>query len=211
MDASLTSSDTPDTPDTPISAHTPTTALNPEQWVAEHGDDLFRYALSRLRDNNAAEEVVQETFLAGVRHLHQYSGAGSERAWLLGILKRKIIDYIRQLAKRERTSGYEDEADPSAQLFDEGGRWRKDVPWSTLPEQQLESRELWEVVRGCLSHLPEGQAAVFTLSVMENLDTEAICRELGITPANLWVRLHRARLGLAKCVSAKLPDVNTTQ
>ena len=41
--------------------------LSPETWVDEHGDYLYRYAWSRLRDSNAAEEVVQETLLAGVR------------------------------------------------------------------------------------------------------------------------------------------------
>ena len=46
--------------------------LNPETWVEDYGDYLFRYANSRLRNTNAAEEVVQETFLAGVRYSEQY-------------------------------------------------------------------------------------------------------------------------------------------
>ena len=55
----------------------------------------------------------------------------------------------------------------------------------------------------CLSHLPPGQADVFVLSVMEEMDSDEICRELEITSANLWTRLHRARLGLAKCVGSR--------
>ncbi len=62
---------------------------DPAQWVTRHGDFLYRYALSRLRDIESAEEVVQETFLAGLRSVDQYAGKGAERAWLLGILKRK--------------------------------------------------------------------------------------------------------------------------
>ena len=177
--------------------------LDPSRWVDEYGDYLYRYAMSRLRDAASAEEVVQETFLAGIRYQHQYSGDGAERAWLLGILKRKIIDLVRKRARHAKTSGYEDENDPSSQLFDDGGQFRRDVPWSDLPEARLESQELWGVVEGCLKTLPQGQADVFTLSVMEELDTEEICEELSITPANLWVRMHRARLGLARCVSSK--------
>jgi RNA polymerase sigma-70 factor (ECF subfamily) len=71
------------------------------------------------------------------------------------------------------------------------------------PDRAMQARELWQVVRACLSSLPQGQADVFTLSVMEELESEEICRQLDISPSNLWVRLHRARLGLAKCVSAK--------
>ena len=75
--------------------------LNPACWVDEYGDYLYRYAVSRLRGGDAAEEVVQETFVAALRHVDQYKAKGSERAWLLGILKRKIIDLIRD---RNRTA-----------------------------------------------------------------------------------------------------------
>lgn len=177
--------------------------LNPDTWVDEHGDYLYRYAWSRLRDSNAAEEVLQETLLAGVRFAAQFSGRGSERGWLLGILKRKIVDYIRMRQRYDRDgTSYEDDADPTSMLFDNNGHWKKGALTDT-PDGAVASRELWGVVRGCLDHLPKGQADVFVLSVMEDMDSTDVCSQLGITPSNLWVRLHRARLGLAKCVGAK--------
>ena len=69
--------------------------IDPELWVDDYGDYLYRYAYSRLRDANSAEEVVQDTFMAGIRHQSQFTGKGSQRAWLLGILRRKILDYVR--------------------------------------------------------------------------------------------------------------------
>ena len=178
--------------------------LNPETWVDEYGDYLFRYANSRLRNTNAAEEAVQETFLAGVRYSEQYSGAGSERGWLMGILKRKIIDNIRARNKHNRVSPYEDEHDPSAQMFDAAGNWKPGaINWTPAPGQAIEMEELQAIVSGCLSTLPKGQADVFVLSVMEELSSEEICNELQISPSNMWVRIHRARLGLAKCVGSK--------
>ena len=178
--------------------------LDPDFWVDEYGDYLYRYAYSRLRDSNSAEEVVQETFLAGVRYFEQYEGRGSQRGWLLGILKRKIIDFVRRRAKHNQTSSYSEENDPTLLLFDDKGNWRPGaIPWSDSPESSLEASELMEVVQDCMKHLPQGQADVFMLSVMEDMDSEEICKELGITPSNLWVRLHRARLGLAKCVGSK--------
>jgi RNA polymerase sigma-70 factor (ECF subfamily) len=70
--------------------------LQPDRWVQEHGDLLFRYALVRLRDRTAAEEVVQETFLAALKGREQFKGRASERTWLVGILKHEIIDYFRK-------------------------------------------------------------------------------------------------------------------
>lgn len=177
-------------------------AINPDRWVDDYGDYLYRYAYSRLRDGNSAEEVVQETFVAGVRYQHQFNGSGSERGWLLAILKRKIVDFVRARA-RNRTENAYDEFDPTVQLFDEKGHWKKDGLPEWAPDRAMQSRELWQVVRDCLASLPQGQADVFVLSVMENVNSDEICRQLDITPSNLWVRLHRARLGLAKCVAAK--------
>jgi len=177
--------------------------VDPDKWVDEYGDYLFRYALSRLRDDNAAEEVVQETFLAGVRFQDRYTGEGAERAWLLGILKRKLIDHVRRRARYDRDGSYEGSNDPSEKMFDQNGNWKTGAFPTLTPDNQVESKEVWDVVRGCLNHLPQGQADVFVLSVMEEMSSEEICKELGITQSNLWVRLHRARLSLAQCVGAR--------
>ena len=178
--------------------------MNPDSWVEQYGDSLYRYAYSRLRETNAAEEVVQETFLAGVRYQEQFAGRSSVAGWLMGILKRKIIDHVRARNKHGQVAAYDDENDPSAQMFDATGSWKPGVlNWSAAPGEQIELEELQAIVQDCLKTLPSGQADVFVLSVMEEMDSEDICAELDITPANLWVRMHRARLGLAKCVGTK--------
>ena len=180
-----------------------TSSVNPDLWVDEYGDYLFRYAMSRLRDENAAEEVVQETFLAGVRFQDRYTGQGAERAWLLGILKRKIVDHVRRRTRYDRDGSYEGSNDPSEKMFDQNGNWKTGAFPTLTPDMEVESKEVWGVVEGCLEHLPQGQQDVFVLSVMEEMSSEEICKELEITPSNLWVRLHRARLGLAQCVGSR--------
>ena len=75
------------------------TMTDPTTWVERFGDDLFSYAITRLRDPHATEEVVQDTLLAGVRYLHQFRGEGSEKAWLMSILRHKIVDYVRSRNK----------------------------------------------------------------------------------------------------------------
>ncbi|MBI1733413.1 MAG: hypothetical protein HYR49_11695 [Gammaproteobacteria bacterium] len=49
----------------------------------------------RVRDANLAEDLVQETLLWGLRSLDRFRGESSERTWLTGILKHKILDHLR--------------------------------------------------------------------------------------------------------------------
>jgi RNA polymerase sigma factor (sigma-70 family) len=91
--------------------------INPTAWVDDHGDFLFRYALMRLRDETAAEDLVQETLLAAIQSLASYAGKSSERTWLTSILKHKIIDYYRRQA-RETTFGDSSAADADLSSFD---------------------------------------------------------------------------------------------
>jgi RNA polymerase sigma-70 factor (ECF subfamily) len=71
-------------------------AANPNAWVDEHGDVLYRYALNRLFNPVSAEDAVQETFLVAMKSNERFAGTSSERTWPVGILKHKIVDYIRK-------------------------------------------------------------------------------------------------------------------
>ncbi len=186
-------------------------AVSPEYWVDRYGDYLFRFALSRLRDESEAEEIVQETFLKGIRSQHQFTGRGSQRGWLMSILKRKIIDFMRARAREQNRRPQIDDFDPTALLFDIDGRWKPGVLPTFTAEQELQSDEFWNVVRECLASIPQRQADVFVLSVLDEMDSDKICQELDITPSNMWVRLHRARLGLAKCVGSKWLETGREQ
>jgi RNA polymerase sigma-70 factor (ECF subfamily) len=179
------------------------TVVKPEEWVDVYGDYLYRFAFARLRVASAAEEAVQETFLSGLRNLERFDGRGPQLAWLVTILKRKVVDAIRLRHKRGHIESY----DPhviDGEFYDLGMRL---VGGSIQAEEfqfDVDESEIWQAVRECLEALTQPQADVFVLSVMEQLSTELICQELGISQELVWVRLHRARLALAKCVSRKM-------
>ena len=169
-------------------------------WVTEYADDLFRYALLQLRDRHAAEEVVQETFLGALKGRDSFTGRGSARSWLYSILRHKIVDFIRTRAKYAAEHGSPESHSSPNVSFDENGRWRAEAIDWRLPDQSIEERELWATLHECLSRLPTGQADAFVLRVMQGMESEEICGQLNISHSNLWVRLHRARLALAKCM-----------
>jgi RNA polymerase sigma-70 factor (ECF subfamily) len=179
--------------------------LDPTAWVERHGDLLYRYAYSRLRNAESAEEVVQETFVSGLRYAAQYTGKGSEGAWLLGILKRKIVDFVRQTARVGQQIESQDNADIAEILYDKNGAWRAEFRRDDYrPLDSLEREDFWRVLRECLKGLPARQADAFSLRTLEQLETEEISKVLEVTSSTVWVLLHRARLRLATCMRSRL-------
>ena len=175
--------------------------FDPAEWVNRHGDMLYRYARARLRNPESAEEVVQETFVAALRYQAQFAGKGSEGAWLLGILKRKIVDHIRQITRAGVQWDSQEEGYLSEILFDQKGAWRPEFRRDDFrPLDSLEREEFWKVLRSCMEGLPSRQADVFALRTMEQRSTEEICNDLEITASTVWVLLHRARTRLANCM-----------
>ncbi len=171
--------------------------VDPEGWVDRHGDCLYRYALLRLRRPDVAADLVQETFLQALESADSFAGRSLERTWLIGILRHKIVDHFRRAA-RQATLGNMTGADAE---FDHRGHWKVGpAAWRGDPSRDIETREFWEVFGQCLSKLPSGLSDAFFLRELDGLTSEAVQELLGISPANLWARLHRARSQLRKCL-----------
>jgi RNA polymerase sigma-70 factor (ECF subfamily) len=182
--------------------------LDAERWVEEYGDVLFGFAAARVRDRVIAQDLVQETFLAAIKASENFAGRSTERSWLFGILRNKLVDYYRRqsretaLADLEPTLPEEEGAFARSGLSKDG--WVTGLapkPWET-PDGTLVSKEFQEIFRGCLSRLPDKVAQVFLLREVDAVSSEEICKDLGVSPNNLWVMLHRARMGLRRCLAA---------
>lgn len=181
--------------------------IDPAVWVDDHGDYLFRFALVRLRDEARSEDAVQETLLAALQQLHAYSGRSTERTWLTGILKHKIVDQIRKSCKEvpfEPSDTDLSEFDPLFEREDEfKDHWSDTLSpriWHRSPEEAIQQSEFFGVLNNCIGKLPERVAHVFTLREMNELDTEEICGLLELSTSNFWVMMHRARMALRRCI-----------
>jgi RNA polymerase sigma-70 factor (ECF subfamily) len=181
-------------------------ATDPERWVERHGDCLFRHAHLRVRDPASAEDLVQETFLAAWRSRNQFAGRSSERTWLLGILKHKIANFYRQRGRQMEPADPDTLAELEASqfkcsLFGDAHWSRSGAPgrWPN-PSKSLDQAEFWQILHQCLGKLPENLARAFLLREMEDCEAGTICEDLHITPSNLFVMLHRARLALRRCL-----------
>jgi RNA polymerase sigma-70 factor (ECF subfamily) len=184
-------------------------SCHPENWVDEHASYLYQYALSRLRNHQLAEDIVQETFLSALRSRDSFAGRSSERTWLIGILKHKIIDYFRKSSRESILEDPEVLSNEWEQDFDETGRrkghWKEDlgpVEWTADPGTIFEHQEFWEIFHRCLDALPPRLAQVFTLRELDGLSTEEICKIMNISTDNLSVMLYRARMQLRRSLEA---------
>jgi RNA polymerase sigma-70 factor (ECF subfamily) len=157
---------------------------------------LLRYASLQLRDSHAAEDAVQETLAAALAGEAGFGGRSNLRTWLTGILKHKIIDSIRK-AGRE-TPIESDEALEA--LFDASGHWTAFPSAWKDPDRSLEDAQFLAALEMCLEGLPEKTARAFMMREHIGLETDEICKELGITSTHCWVLLYRARMALRKCL-----------
>lgn len=168
-------------------------------WVDEYGDILYRYALGRVGDQATAQDLVQDAFIAAMEAQESFSGLSSEKTWLIGILKHKILDHFRK-SYRGINKGLESAPDID-QYFDQKGHWKDPLPsWGRNPEKVLSDKEFVAVLKQCIDLLPQNQKIAFMLREIDGLESDDICKNLDVTATNLWVILHRARNNLRRCL-----------
>ncbi|MEI8324581.1 MAG: sigma-70 family RNA polymerase sigma factor [Betaproteobacteria bacterium] len=168
--------------------------------------DMIRFARQQLRNDETAEDLVQEAIEAALRRASSYAGQSSLKTWVFAILRNRIIDHLRQSKRSVPMSSLVEEGDDWQErveaVFNERGGWRGDArpqAWQA-PEKSMENRQFWLVFETCLDHLPANTSRVFMMREVLGFDSDEICKQLGITTSNCHVILHRARLKLRGCM-----------
>jgi RNA polymerase sigma-70 factor (ECF subfamily) len=173
-----------------------------ENDLAQHRTYLLRYARLQLRNDAWAEDAVSETLLAALAKPQSFGNRSQLKTWLVGILKHKVIDLLRQ--RRREVSLATDDGDGSEELdalvvTADGHFMEEPADWGD-PEQELASRQFFAVLEACTEKLPPAMARVFLMREWLELPSDEICKELQLTSTNLYVQLHRARLRLRECL-----------
>ena len=123
----------------------------------------------------------------------------------MAILRRKIVDHQRKLSRSVHVDA--EALAVSGEFFTARGKWTtSSTKWRTTPNEVAENSEFWRVFQNCMSELPLHLAQAFQLRELARLSVDDASRMTGITSRNLAVRLHRARLLLRQCLSAKWFD-----
>ncbi len=153
--------------------------------VVAHRAYLVRFAMRKLRDPMLAEDAVHDVFEAVLSGRASFGGRAALRSWLTAVLKNKIVDAVRRSPLHETL---DDDGDDSASH----PAMNAACP-QPGPEEIAEQRERLARTLAGIAALPPGLRDAMRLRVIDERSTESVCKELGISEENLFVRVHRAR------------------
>ena len=175
-----------------------------EEQLVEHRVYLLRFARLQLRNDTWAEDVVSETLLAALSKPQSFSNRSQLKTWLVGILKHKVIDLIRINARTVAApdTSSDEEADELDRLqFKADGHFAQSPNDWGSPDQSLQQAQFFAVLELCVERLPPSLGRLFLMREWLEMSSPEVCKELSITPTNLYVQLHRARLRLQECLN----------
>lgn len=173
------------------------------QQLTDIRDQMLKFTRLQLRDNNLAEDLVQEALLSAVKNIDKFKRQAALKTWVFAILKNKIMDYLRQKDRFVVESDL-DFSEETNHFFDYHGHWKAEYCPTDWQESEIYSQEFWQLFEVCLTHLPARQGRVFMMREYLEFSSDEICHTVNISRENLHTLLYRARLQLQHCLSGTL-------
>ena len=165
--------------------------------LAAHRLAMLRFARRKIRDDDLAEDAVQDALVAALASRSSFQGRSALRTWLIGILNHKIQDVFRRESRYVRVASASDE-DAEAEQAPVLAAAALESSAHDDPAHLVQQRRMHEELVREVEALPRTLREVFVMQVIEGRPTSEVCAALGITEANCWVRLHRARKRLSE-------------
>jgi len=166
--------------------------LNPQEWTSRYERYLLTYAKKRVRNDQLAEDLVQETYLAGLKSLNKFRGKSSERTWLTSILRHKIIDEYR---RKKSFQGWLYGIRVPNPDFEEFCRINnvKAIESFLKADNLTMLNELHEILNYLKPRLTEREKLIYELKVEKDYTSEEICKHINMSRESYWVACHRMR------------------
>ena len=152
-----------------------------ETFVRGHEADVFKLALSIVRDESEAMEITQETFIAALKSLHSFKEIGSLKTWLFKITLNRSRSHLRKRNFLQRLSI------TLSTLFKEAEERQ------TSPEENVIQNEREAVIWSELNKLDERHRIVVILRYFQDLPIVEIAEILNLHEGTVHSRLHTAR------------------
>ena len=157
-----------------------------DEFFADYFPRLFRFAVLRLRDQDAAEDLVQNSLIAAVRNLGSWRGEATLFTWLCTICRREIAAWEKRTSRRVTVSLAEDDPGLRAALESIGAA-------AEAPDAGLARADTGRIVQLVLDHLPPRYSRALEWKYLEDLSVDDIAVRLQCTPKAAESLLTRAR------------------
>jgi RNA polymerase sigma-70 factor (ECF subfamily) len=157
-----------------------------ELLMRRYNERVYRAARSIVRDEQEAEDVMQQAYVNAFMHLRQFNGSARFSTWVTRIAINEALARVRRQGRYE--------------VFDESSTVEPFMPQSpaVTPEQQALTRELRALLEDAIDSLPPGMREVFVLREVEGLSTQEVAECLGVSEDVVKTRLSRGRAALRR-------------
>jgi RNA polymerase sigma-70 factor (ECF subfamily) len=173
-----------------------------DDLIQRYSSQIYNVALRLTSQPEEAEDVLQETFINACRGAESFEGRSSLGTWLYRIATNTGLMRLR----RRKLDTIPLEPSPGEDLQEFWPHQFQD--WSWNPESMVITEELHQTMDQAIDTLPPSLRAVFVLRDLEGLSTHEAAEVLGLSPGNVKVRLHRARLMLREYLAAYFDEVS---
>jgi RNA polymerase sigma-70 factor (ECF subfamily) len=157
-----------------------------DEFFADYFPRLFRFAVLRLRDQDAAEDLVQSALISAVRHLASWRGEATLFTWLCTICRREISAWEKKTSRRAIVPLAEDDPGVRAALESIGAA-------AESPDSGKARADTGRIVQLVLDHLPPRYSRALEWKYLEDLSVDDIATRLQCTPKAAESLLTRAR------------------
>jgi RNA polymerase sigma-70 factor, ECF subfamily len=165
-----------------------------EALANRHEHRVYSLALRMLRQEQDAEDVTQQTFLSAMENLGRFRGDASFSTWLLRIATHAALKVIRKRKGLDTVSL--EQATEEEDSYGTIPHPEYIADWRQSPEELVRKNEVQRLLGDALAKLDEKHRLVFLLRDVEGLSVKEAAEALGLSEANIKVRLLRARLQL---------------
>jgi RNA polymerase sigma-70 factor (ECF subfamily) len=170
-----------------------------EELLGRYENKLYRLAMRFVRNENDAQEILQEAFLSAWRNLSGFEGRAQFGSWMYRVTANAALMFLR--ARNRHPEVMLDDIEPGVlHKVAEQSVHGSSEDWSQRPDEQLQSEELRRHIQTAVDALPEGLRTVFLVRDVEGLSTEETAEMLGLSLPAVKTRLHRARLALREAI-----------
>ncbi len=171
-----------------------------EELVRKETPHLLAVARRLLRNEEDAQDAMQQAFVSAFRALPAFSGQSRLTTWLHRIVTNAALMKLRTRGRRPEESI----EDLLPHFLEDGHHVEQFSEWSLPADARMVRHETRTHVRAAIDRLPDSYRTVLLLRDIEELSTEETAQALGVTSNTVKIRLHRARQALLKLLTPSM-------